>query len=87
MTEDQFTNAVKDYLAGVKPDLDASKLAPDDNLWELGYLDSFGTADLVVFVEGLVGRELELAGGDVKSVATIRAMYDSHMKSGEQPAL
>lgn len=86
MTEEQFVHAVKDYLAGAKPDLDASRLTPDDNLWELGYLDSLSTADLVVFVEGLAGREIDLAGGDVKSVRSIRAIYDKHVSPFVQPA-
>ena len=82
MTEEQFTTAVNAYLTEKQPDIDPALLTPDANLWDLGFIDSVGAADLILFIEELIGREIDLSAGDVKPAVSIREMYETYATKG-----
>lgn len=78
MTEEQFANAVTAYLTEKQPGIDPALLTPDANLWDLGYVDSVGAADLILFIEELIGREIDLTASDAKPAVSVREMYETY---------
>ena len=87
MERKQFVDAMKRYLSRENPKLDPSLLTPGASLWELGYVDSLRTVELILFVEKLIGREIGLDGSDVRTFTSIQAIYDAHVgpAAGEHP--
>ena len=82
MTKQEFAAAVFAYLAEQTPDLDSSLLTPDANLWDLGYVDSIRVVELVVFIENLIGREIDLSANDAKPAVSVGEMYEAYVKAG-----
>ncbi len=78
MTEEEFATAVNAYLAEKQPEIDPALLTPDANLWDLGFVDSVGAADLILFIEELIGREIDLSAGDAKPAVSVREMYETY---------
>ena len=78
MTEQQFTNAVTAYLKEKQPGINPALLTPDANLWDLGFVDSVGAADLILFIEELIGREIDLSANDAKPAVSVREMYEAY---------
>lgn len=54
-------------------------VSPDQNIWELGFLNSFGLVRFVVFLEGLTGREVVLQPGALENFRTLRRIYRAYV--------
>jgi len=80
MEQQQFVEAMTAYLQSKRPDADSHALTPDASLWDLGYLDSVGMVELIMFVENLLGGDVTLDTRDVRSFGSIQAIYDHHVK-------
>lgn len=74
MEEGAFYDRLGGFLAGQRPDLDGA-IEPDTQLWEAGYLDSFGLIETIGFLEELLGRPVEIGADDLPSFFTMKAMY------------
>ncbi|MGH9090982.1 MAG: hypothetical protein ACRDZR_06335 [Acidimicrobiales bacterium] len=72
--EEAFYGTLRGFLAGQRPDLDGA-IEPDTQLWETGYLDSFGLIETISFLEELLGRPVEIGADDLPSFFTMKAMY------------
>jgi acyl carrier protein len=88
MEREQFYSTMREYLRKDREgdkDIDPTAieaLGPDDNLWDLGYLDSFGMVRLLTFLEELLGRELVLSGDSLRTFHTLSRIYDNHVAVG-----
>ena len=56
------------------PDFPAT-LSPDDNLFDLGLVNSFSTIRMIVFVEEITGQPIDIAGHDLEAFYTMRGLY------------
>jgi acyl carrier protein len=74
LDEEAFYGRLREFLAGQRPDLDGA-VEPDTQLWEAGYLDSFGLIETITFLEELLGRPVEIGADDLPSFFTMKAMY------------
>ncbi|MFT4034275.1 MAG: hypothetical protein QM679_01720 [Patulibacter sp.] len=88
---DAFYRAICEYLKSANRDVAPELIEgidPTDNLWDLGFLDSFGMVKLLTFLEEFVGREIVLSPDSIRTFHTIERMYDGHVArdSGKQPA-
>ena len=83
MTEEKFAAAVNAYLADKNADFDSALLTLDANLWDLGFVDSLGAVDLILFIEELIGREIDLWANDAKTPVSIHEMYKAYVGAGE----
>ena len=83
MTEEKFAAAVNAYLAEKNADFDSALLTPDANLWDLGLVDSLRAVDLILFIEELTGREIDLWAHHAKPPVSIREMYKAYAGAGE----
>ena len=83
MTEEKFAAAVNAYLADKNADFDSALLTLDANLWDLGFVDSLGAVDLILFIEELIGREIDLWANDAKTPVSIHEMYKAYAGAGE----
>ncbi len=75
-----FFDKLKAFLQEQRPDLDGEP-EPDTQLWEAGYLDSFGLIETLTFLEELLGHPIEIGADDLPSFFTMRAMFD-HLVAG-----
>jgi hypothetical protein len=50
-------------------------LAPDDNLFDLGLVNSFSTIRMIVFVEELTGAPIDVAEHDLEAFYTMRGLF------------
>jgi acyl carrier protein len=80
MTPTQFFESVKLYLTGKQPRLDHSLLTPEANLWELGYIDSLNTVELILFVEDIIERRITIESSDVRSFGSIQSIYQNYVQ-------
>jgi acyl carrier protein len=83
-----FAALVRRFLFDQKPELNHTLLTPEANLWELGYVDSLSLVELIVFVEGVVGREIDFAG-DTRTFRSTESIYRAHVRDAApfvQPA-
>lgn len=71
-----FDNAVNRAL----PDAElVLRAGPDENIWELGFLNSFGLVRFLVFLEGCTGREIVLQAGSLDNFRTLRRIYRAYV--------
>lgn len=69
-----FYERLRAFLADQRPDLDGV-IEPTTQLWEAGYLDSFGLVEMLSFLEELLGRRVEIGADDLPSFSTMEAIY------------
>jgi hypothetical protein len=56
------------------PDFPAA-LSPDDNLFDLGLVNSFSTIRMIVFVEEITGQPIDIADHVLEAFYTMRGLY------------
>jgi acyl carrier protein len=74
LDEEAFYGRLREFLAEQRPDLDGA-IEPGTQLWDAGYLDSFGLIETISFLEELLGRPIEIGADDLPSFFTMEAMY------------
>ncbi|GLW55052.1 hypothetical protein [Kitasatospora phosalacinea] len=77
MTPDDFYRQLTDFLREMNADPDAvpDSLDADDNLFDLGLMSSFSTIRVLVFLEQLTGRAVDIADHDIEEFYTMRGLY------------
>jgi acyl carrier protein len=74
LDEPSFYDRLRGFLAAQRPDLDGD-IDPSTQLWETGYLDSFGLIETISFLEEVVGHPIEIGADDLPSFFTMKDMY------------
>jgi len=84
MTEDEFYTNMSRFLAEKWEESTGEALtrpiAPNDNLFDLGLVDSFTMIRMIVHVEGLTGHPIDLADHDLETFYTLRGLYTATVK-------
>jgi acyl carrier protein len=74
LDEPSFYDRLRRFLADQRPDLDG-EIEPSTQLWETGYLDSFGLIETIALLEEMVGHPIEIGADDLPSFFTMKDMY------------
>lgn len=77
LTEDEFCQLLIQFIEdriGGSIDVDVNT-----HLWEAGYLDSFASLELVVWLEELTGRRVELGPDSLERFFTIGRIYEAYV--------
>lgn len=70
-----FVHKVQDYLASRNPELENGDLDPSQNLIKSGIIDSFGFADLLIFLEDLFERQIPFEDIHIDNLDTLEKIY------------
>jgi acyl carrier protein len=76
----EFTSRFGEFVSGVDEERSIATLGPDDNLFDAGVLDSFTVVKVIVFLEHLVGRPVDLQEASIESFASLNSIYDNFVK-------
>ena len=74
MTEDELYDRLRVFLRERRPDLD-EHIEPDTQLWQAGYLDSFGLIEAIGLLEELTGHPIQVGADDLPSFFTMEGMF------------
>jgi acyl carrier protein len=77
-SRERLRRSILDFLASANrnPEVDPRSIADDDNLFDLGLVDSLTLAELLVTVERLSGVELDLLTVEPETFFTLRGLLD-----------
>ena len=75
MTEEEFYDQMREFLRERRPDLDGA-IDPTTQLWEAGYLDSFGLIETLSLLEEWTGHPVEIGADDLPSFFTMKGIYE-----------
>jgi acyl carrier protein len=76
VTEDAFYEQMRAFLRERRPDLDG-ELEPSTQLWEAGYLDSFGLIETLTLLEDVTGHPIEIGADDLPSFFTMKGIFEA----------
>ena len=71
----EFTSRFGDFIAAIDEERSVTTVGPDDNLFDAGVLDSFTVVKVIVFLEELVGRPIDLQDASIESFASLNSIY------------
>ncbi|SFP27818.1 Phosphopantetheine attachment site [Amycolatopsis arida] len=71
----EFERRFKKFVGELKPGFDTDSIAPGDNLFDLGALDSLSMTRVVIFLEDLLGAEIDLETATIDAFSSIDVMY------------
>jgi len=54
-----------------------SSIDPSANLWDLGLVDSFRIMELILFLEDILGKEINVESNFIRNFHTMDLMYES----------
>lgn len=75
MTEEEFYERMRGFLRERRPDL-SGDVEPTTQLWQAGYLDSFGLIEAIAFLEELTGHPIEVGADDLPSFFTMKGIFE-----------
>lgn len=76
MNENLFKQKVEEYLRS-DPKNKSAIIELDTHLWDNGLVDSFRMVELVIFLEDLLNRDIDINSNFISNFHTIRKMYAS----------
>jgi acyl carrier protein len=76
MSEDEFYERMRGFLHERRPDLHGD-IEPTTQLWETGYLDSFGLIETLTFLEELTGHSIQIGADDLPSFFTMKGIFEA----------
>ena len=82
ITEAAFYDRFRAFLTERRPDL-SGDVEPSTQLWEAGYLDSFGLIETLTLLEELVGHPIEIGADDLPSFFTMKDTYRAFVAGPE----
>lgn len=74
MSESELYDRLRAFLRERRPDL-GGQIEPGTQLWEAGYLDSFGLIEAITLLEELTGHPIEVGADDLPSFFTMEGIY------------
>ncbi|WP_200305152.1 phosphopantetheine-binding protein [Streptomyces adelaidensis] len=78
MERQDFYRTFSGILRTIRAPREFPDPAPDDNLWDLGHLDSFAMVELLIHLEELTGQEITLTADSLRNFHTMERIYDSY---------
>ena len=75
VTEEAFYERMRAFLAERRPDL-RGDIEPTTQLWEAGYLDSFGLIETISLLEELKGQPVEVGAEELPSFFTMKGIFE-----------
>lgn len=82
VSRSEFDAELAAFVGGLGDGRSMSGVAGDDNLFDAGVLDSFSVIKLIAFVEGLVGRPIDLEQASIETFATADLIYRTFVGPG-----
>ncbi|MFD3695142.1 hypothetical protein ACFWUZ_03140 [Streptomyces sp. NPDC058646] len=79
MQREEFYTRFSDTLRTLRAPRELPVPGPADNLWDLGFLDSFAMVEVLIHLEELVGREIELTADSLRTFHTLERIYDTYV--------
>lgn len=81
MEREVFYKAISEFITGLSLEradepVTATAIGEDDNLFDLGLINSFTIIQMIVYLENLTGISIDLSAHDLESFYTIRGTYD-----------
>jgi acyl carrier protein len=76
VTEDEFYDRMRAFLRERRPDLDG-EIDPSTQLWQAGYLDSFGLVETLSLLEEMTGQPIEIGADDLPSFFTMKGIFEA----------
>lgn len=87
---EKFLSVVREELEKRWHDVDGSKVFPqvqdDDNLFDVGILDSLALIEVISFVEQYSGTEFDLLAIDPAKVMTLNGLFELVNQPEQAPA-
>lgn len=74
---DEFAKRFEEFITGVDPERSLAGVGPSDNLFDAGVLDSFTVAKVIIFLEHLVGGQIDLSEASIESFSTVDSIYET----------
>jgi acyl carrier protein len=78
VSEDEFYERMREFLRERRPDLPGD-IDPSTQLWQAGYLDSFGLIETLSLLEELTGSPIEVGADDLPSFFTMKGIFEAFM--------
>jgi acyl carrier protein len=75
VTEEAFYERMRAFLRERRPDL-SGDIEPTTQLWEAGYLDSFGLIETISLLEDLKGQPVEVGAEELPSFFTMKGIFE-----------
>lgn len=75
MSEEVFYERMRAFLRERRPDL-TGEIEPTTQLWQAGYLDSFGLIETLSLLEELTGRPIQIGADDLPSFFTMKGIFE-----------
>jgi acyl carrier protein len=76
MQENVFKEKVEQFLLK-DPKNQVSQVELDTHLWDTGLVDSFRMVELIMFLEDLLSKEININSNFTSNFHTIRKMYNA----------
>jgi acyl carrier protein len=82
VSRSEFDAELAAFVDGLGDGRSMSDVAGDENLFDAGVLDSFSVIKLIAFVEGVVGRPIDLERATIDTFATADLIFRSFVDPG-----
>jgi acyl carrier protein len=82
MTQDQFLELLISWIRANKQGSENLDISADTELLGSGLLDSFDFLDLIVYIEGKMGRKIDLSAADPREFSVVRGLCNLVVSSG-----
>lgn len=76
MTEEAFYERMRAFLHERRPDLQG-EIEPTTQLWQAGYLDSFGLIETLSLLEEITGHPVEVGADELPSFFTMKGIFEA----------
>lgn len=76
MSEEAFYERMRAFLRERRPDL-TGDIEPTTQLWQAGYLDSFGLIETLALLEELTGHPIQIGADDLSSFFTMKGIFEA----------
>ena len=76
MDRETFYQSIKEFLRTQSPDKEIDPIGEHDNLFDAGLLDSFNMIYLILFIEELSQKEIQLERYSPHHFHTIQRIFD-----------
>jgi acyl carrier protein len=75
VSEEEFYERLRAFLRARRPDL-SGDIEPTAQLWQAGYLDSFGLIETIALLEEMTGHPVEVGADDLPSFFTMKGIFE-----------